>query len=82
MTDRPKTCSKCLDLVRNYGTVPKDSDNFSMIFANRNVKDPHYKAAQKALESCPNKCILWLLAANCTIDQDGNVTVDNSGRKY
>ena len=34
------------------------------------------------LMKCKERCYMYLTASNCTINEDGEVTIDNSGRKY
>lgn len=72
MEEKPKVCNKCRILWPVYETMHKVTQRPKL-----GKKDSmEYRYVSGELNRCPDKCLKWLRASNCTINDDGAVNVN------
>lgn len=79
MEEKIKCCRDCVRLYWALEILQKDKPE-DFIDSDRQRRS--LSRIQGKLETCPNKCLMYLGADNCTINDDGTVNINNSGKKY
>lgn len=79
MNEKIKCCEDCIILHKAYEILNKEKEE-DFIDTDRKRKALIFLINK--LQRCPKKCHMWLKASNCTLNEDGTVNVNNSGRRY